>query len=275
MSDILKWGFATVLMGGTKCPMAENCVDNSVLVETLASWQEFCQKIPTLTSKRGYVWRGQKKDEDNGWFLQSSFDREGKSKDRGDRKTRLEQHLANFKKEMDKHYPNVLPKDDIDIWALGQHYGLKTPLLDWSLSPYKAAYFAFIQWTPNDPTDRYRYIYALNRSVERLMSKTEKASEILRERAVFFIDQVTHVNPRFSAQEGILTKAFHGNKIEEYVKIFARKRPGEARLVKFRIPTQYRDEVLRELHQMGIDHTSLLLDFRDVVDRVNSRLGKR
>jgi hypothetical protein len=253
---------------------SDDILKDGLRVVTLASWQEFHQKVLSLKSKRGYVWRGQKNDEDHGWLLRSQFDLKVQSKDEQDRANKLKCHLDNFKNEMNKSYPNVLPQDDVDIWALGQHYGLKTPLLDWTLSPYIASYFAFKEWNdPDDQNDRYRYVYALNRSLERLMSKRKKASEILStDRSLPFIDKVPHANPRLSAQKGIFTKAFQGNEIEKYVKSFSRKRPSEVVLVKFRIPTKDRGECLRQLHLMNIDHTSLLLDLRDVVDRLNSKL---
>ena len=270
-------GVTSILMSGTEFPMDKNNADifkNGVRVVTLFSWEEFHQNVRSLKSKRGYVWRGQKKDEDNGWSLQSSFDRVVQSKDQQERTKKLKSHLDSFKKAMNKSYPNVLPQDDVGTWAIGQHYGLKTPLLDWTLSPYIAAYFAFNEENnQNDSNDHYRYVYALNRSLERLMSKRKKATEILSsDRSVPFIDQLPHQNPRFTAQKGIFTKAFQGNDIWKYVQSFSRKRPSEMIIVKFKIPTKDREKCLRELHLMNIDHTTLLLDLHNVVDHCNKKL---
>jgi hypothetical protein len=248
---------------------------DGVRVVTLSSWEEFHQGVRNLKSKRGHVWRGQRKDEDSGWFLKSSFDRKVQGKNQQDRALKLKKHLDNFKEAMNKFYPNVLPPDDIDIWALGQHYGLKTPLIDWTLSPYIAAYFAFIEGVnQNNKDDKYRYVYALNRSLERSLSKRKKENqELSSDRSVPFIDKLPYPNPRFTAQKGIFTKAFQGNDIWKYVQSFSTKRPNEVIIVKFRIPTKDREKCLCELHLMNIDHASLLLDFHDVVDTCNSKLS--
>jgi hypothetical protein len=109
-----------------------------------------------------------------------------------------------------------------------------------------------------------------------LMSKRKKASQILSsDRSVPFIDQLPYPNPRFTAQQGIFTKAFQGNDIRKYVQSFSRKRPSEILIVKFKIPSKDRDECLRDLHLRNIDHTNLLLDFRNVVDCCNTKLWYR
>ena len=251
---------------------SDNILKDGIRTVTLSSWQEFHQKAGSLKStRRGYVWRGQKSD----WPLKSSFDRYIQYKDQDDRAKKLKHQLDTFKEMMNKTYPNVLRRDDDDndsTWALGRHYGLWTHLLDWTLSPYIAAYFAFKKEFDQDAQDDcYRYVYALNKSIERHLSKLKKGSRVLSsERSVFFIVQLPYPNPRFTVQKGIFTKAFQGDGIEKFIQSFSNKKPTEELIVKFRIPTKDREECLHQLHLMNIDHTSLLLDFHDVVNCCNA-----
>jgi hypothetical protein len=107
-----------------------------------------------------YVWRGHRCES---WDLISYFDREFKKhygENNNPREYILERHsnsfayacrnkLGEFGIKM-REFLEWTRKDTKRVrhlWALGQHYDLKTPLLDWCYSPFVAAFFAFEEKT--------------------------------------------------------------------------------------------------------------------------------
>lgn len=103
-----------------------------------------------------FLWRGQRRAE---WEITSTLSRSGKQ-DMG--------HLLNFRDavarctgtDYDISDKNPNAKDtQLQLWALGQHHGLVTPLIDWTIYPYAALFFAFVEPDNNPP--EFRAIFAL------------------------------------------------------------------------------------------------------------------
>lgn len=104
---------------------------------------------------KGWVFRGQS---NYNWSLQPSIFR-GLTNSNPVGLT--QRQLEKFKVYARGRVMNSDAWGDIRYWALGRHYGLKTPLLDWTASPFISAFFAFRE----DSDSKYRALYALNASV--------------------------------------------------------------------------------------------------------------
>jgi hypothetical protein len=197
------------------------------------------------------------------WQLRPSFDRKRELGE--DRQKTLDRHLKKFKDVMEKFYPGVLPRIENSVWALAQHCGVDTPLLDWTRSPYIAAYFAF-EKKPGGATDTYRYVYALERTVRRLTRKRiEGIGKVSRVRYVEIIEELGYPSPRFWAQESLFTRTMDACDVETHVRHFSERRPGDRYLVKFRMPTKDRDECLYNLSLMGVNALRLMIDLKEAV----------
>lgn len=238
--------------------------DKGVLSITLSKWSKFYEEIRRFRDYKDYVWRGQGCGV-KGWSLRSRFDRMNNA---GNREELLKRHLDQFKSAIRGRRGTNPPelKDD-DLWAIGQHNGLATPLLDWTKSPFVAAYFAFVKKIDGvKRNDGKRVVYGLNRDIVRwhivttYISPNKKFSK--KEQFVEFPKIEAHENVRFLAQSGVFTKALKGEDVKEKVQRFYHETNHRDRiiLVEIFIRDSDREECLRDLNAMNINHASLFPD---------------
>lgn len=87
-----------------------------------------------------YIFRGQR---DSAWRLQSTLDRQFALLDISERAAKLKRLLNEFAGELSGIDVPEIIEDSERLELIGRHHGLPTTVLDWTRSPYVAAYFAF------------------------------------------------------------------------------------------------------------------------------------
>ena len=109
-----------------------------------------------------------------------------------------QEHLESFKYSIRGRtkIPVAQMPSDEDVWSLGQHYGLWTPLLDWSRSPFVAMFFAFNEPDPKDesPKNYSRALFYINKS---------KLDEFLT--TDIFVNPLSSDHDRLISQDGLFT----------------------------------------------------------------------
>jgi hypothetical protein len=190
--------------------------EDGVLEIQAKSWDGFVAYVADkLSDYRAYIFRGQREPE---WKLRPSLDRiDGIKVLKNDT-------LSDFKEaSRGRRGPSPPRLSDDEWWALGQHHGLKTTLLDWTASPFVAAFFAFA--TERDPKalPKNRIVYALAK--QQIIKKTEdikktKPGTILTGTdAIEIISPQVDDNTRLVSQRGLFTKSLSINlEIEDWVR---------------------------------------------------------
>lgn len=179
-------------------------IDGLLPSAKVQSWEELLKILqgPDFKkTKNDLVYRGHASHD---WQLSSTL---GRLFDGGDipsdKRAKL---LRQFKLSMRGRGYDLGPlQTEEEVWAVGQHHGLKTPLLDWTRSPFVALFFAFSKYenqteTENNPS---RAIFCMNKT---------KLEEDLGEDFVdeLFLEPEDHRNSRLVNQSGLFTIAPDG-----------------------------------------------------------------
>lgn len=225
------------------------------------SWSGFSSFIhEQLTNFDSYIYRGHA---NTSWKLEPTIDRV--VDDQNNPIINIEKHLEKFKHATRGRRganPNIQMSDN-DWWALGQHHGLYTPLLDWSESPFVASYFALIA---NDiKWDERVVVYALSRnSCERKnveLRKHRPNNKNTQINTLDFIRPLTDENSRLISQRGLFTRAPSQTTIDEWITSnFNDSTMNGAPLLKIYIPAYERVNILKSLNLMNVNHLSLFPD---------------
>ncbi len=193
-----------------------------------------------VEGKKYAIYRGQARYE---WEPQPSWYR-GRWLGIGD------QHRLDEWKWRAARFANPMPLDDIEWLIMAQHYGLPTPLLDWTTSPLIGLYFACVDeeqamhdgcvWI-SSLTEFTRAAHTLN--IQPFKGRRDKP---------FAINAVGR-NPRSSAQDSILT--LH---TEHDIASYDRRRL-------FTVKADLKEVVRHQLEKLGISGDRLLYDIGHLV----------
>lgn len=191
-------------------PVAGSYPSGNIPVTKLSSWRD----LPVLLEGEFFnypdiewVFRGQRRFD---WTLSPTLGRHDK---RGFVTEELaDAQIERFRKAVRGRVTDhsVVEETETDeLWAVGQHYGLHTPLLDWTYSPYVALFFAFfsadVEYESNNP---YRVIYALNKTY----LNTHKEFDKLR-----IIEPRKDDHGRLVNQAGLFIHTPYGESIEDKI----------------------------------------------------------
>jgi len=226
-------------------------------------WVEFTRDLfPELFAdgifRQGrYLFRGAA---DADWGLSSYFDRRFATVPLERRLPLWDRLVAEWRQMCsDQGVAASILDEDRKLWALGQHHGLPTRLLDWSVSPYVAAFFAFAGHL-TAPPGRHHQVAVWVLHLDNAVWSRPGGVEVV---AVPALDNV-----RLRNQGGRFTlcRASIGT-LEEYVDRFA---DGVA-LTRCVLPASEAGRALSDLDAMGITSAELFPDLSGVATLATMR----
>lgn len=144
------------------------------------------------------------------------------------------------------------PEENATVLALAQHHGLPTPLMDWTHSPYIAAFFAFADAVERQDVTQVR-IYALSQDWVRFGAPVVNIAYLSPYTNSFQVGPF--LNPRLQAQQGAFLVT---NVVDVESQLLAAGiRDQRSYLVAADVPIEMAHEALQDLAYMGLTASTM------------------
>lgn len=227
------------------------------------SWSEFKSQVDEINSPT-MVWRGQSEP----WALQTSFHRSG----RADLRRYVDEDVPKLQAALLPHTQTFLnltsPLLTAGFYNLAQHHGFPTPVLDWTLSPYVAAFFAFRN-RPRLGSSEHTRIFAFDFSnwpgaLNNLTSLTFARPHVT------IMELPAIENKRALPQQGVAMVANVHN-IEKFIRL-KEEQTGYRFLYAIDVAADERSSVLSDLRTMGITAASMFPGLDGTCEEIRNQL---
>jgi hypothetical protein len=258
-----------------------------VIEKNLNSWEQLQSEIGNLVESLGessgdLLFRGQA---ESNWKLDTTAERKLKSPISLSRyyrfaytaKTRLETFIeATWDIPTPPEFDNWLNKKDTltffdfpgyEYLAYLRHHGFPSPFMDWTASPYIAAFFAFNDCSPFEGKFVSVYCYLEYSDVGKIRSSDQPG--------IYVLGPYAKVHRRHVLQQSQYSicveldqeyRSIYAN----HESVFTRSDERQDRLWKFNVPSRERREALKSLNYMNINSYSLFGSENSLVESIST-----
>jgi hypothetical protein len=249
ITDIGTFGNALLTQSQASQPTLVQATPN------VSNWTQFREFVRELKPYE-FIFRGQ---QDNQWRLRTGFHRTGRSN--------LARYYWQDIQTLSRHFSAIVPHHfDLNdpqqygaFVGLAQHHGFPTPMLDWTYSPFVAAYFAYKgiknSIARNEPPHRKVRIFMFNKSEwTKNFLQVPKLAPLPPHFSI--IEPLAIGNPRMIPQQALVSLT-NIDDIETYIR-WAEQVSGKTFLQVLDLPVRERPTVFPELALMGVTAGAML-----------------
>ena len=232
----------------------------------IKSWDDF-KRYAFSEDAKGKIFRGQSSN----WKLKTSFHRTNRTDMWKYLNRDIPQLAIHFSANTNFLYDNTNPAHLAAILSTAQHHGYPTPLLDWTSSPFVAAYFAFCnikeEDISGDKDGKVRII--IFKSAEWEMKISQSNDLRIRYPHFSIVPLLSVNNPRYIPQQSIFSLC-NVEDIEEYIQYQSNILSIEF-IEAIDLPKSYYKEILKDLEKIGISYGTLFPGLDGVCDTLRRR----